>query len=104
MGFADTLEVADQAVREVLGSSVTYSPSVGDPVTVDGVFDAVYVRVDVGQPGVSSQGPAVFLRLEDLPSEEVDPLAEITVDGTDYTIHEIQPDGLGGVLLQLHLA
>lgn len=106
MAFTDLVERADIAVRGHLGSTVTYSPSVGAPVAVQGVFDAAYVRVDLGQIGVSSSGPAVFLRRSDLPSDpSEDPGATVTVNGIIYTIHEVQPDGEGGgVLLLLHVA
>lgn len=105
MAFADLLAVADASVRGVLGQTVTYSPGVGDPVEVDGVFDAAYVRVDLQVAGVSSAGPAAFLSLSDLPSDpETDTDAELTIAGTDYTIHEVQKDGVGGVLLLLHRA
>lgn len=106
MAFTDLVERADLAVRGHLGGTVTYSPSVGAPVEVAGVFDAAYVRVDLGQIGVSSSGPAVFLRRSDLPSDpELDAGATVTAKGTVYTIHEVQPDGEGGgVLLLLHVA
>ncbi len=105
MGFKALLAMGDQAVRGILGETVTYSPTAGDPVEVDGVFDAAYVKVDAGDPGMSSSGPAVFLSLADLPSDpETDLTATVTVDGTEYTIHETKPDGQGGTMLLLHLA
>ncbi len=102
MGFSDLMAAADRAAREVLGETVTYAPSSGDPVEVRGIFDAAYVRVDAGQAGVSSSGPAVFLCLSDLPSDPTDDEAVVTVGAVGYRIREAQPDGLGGVLLLLH--
>lgn len=104
MAFADLLRVADQSVRGHLGGSVVYSPSVGAPVTVPAVFDAAHVRADVGQiSAAASVGPAVFVRLEELPSNpEEDTGARITNAGVAYTIHEVHPDGLGGAYLLLH--
>ncbi len=105
MGFKAILAVGDQVVRGILGESVTYSPTAGDPVEVDGVFDAAYEKVEAGEAGISSYGPAVFLSLADLPSNPgTDLTATVTVDGTEYTIHETKPDGQGGVALLLHLA
>lgn len=102
MSFASLLAVADSAIRSTLGGAVTYTPSVGAAVEVDGIFDAAYVRVDL-EAGVSSSGPAVFLSLADLPSSPVtDTAATITVDAVTYRAHTVQPDGLGGVLLLLH--
>ncbi len=103
MDFAGLLSAGDRVVRKTLGGAITYSPGVGDPVDVDGVFDANYVRVDLGQAGVASVGPAVFLRLEDLPSNpETDTDATVTYAGVEYTAHTVQPDGIGGVHLLLH--
>lgn len=103
MSFRDEMERTDLGVRGVLGDPVLYAPSVGSPVTVEGIFDSVYVRVDLGQPGISSSGPAVFLRLEDLPSNpKDDPAAVLTIYGVTYVAHEVLPDGIGGVRLLLH--
>lgn len=103
MSFADLLAVADIAVRGLLGGDITYAPTVGDAVVVKGVFESSYVRVDIGQPGVASVGPVVFLTLSDLPSSpDTDVGATVTVDSVTYTAHEVQPDGLGGVRLFLH--
>lgn len=102
MAFADLLTVADRAVRGILGGAVVYAPGTGAAVTVQGVFDAAYVRVDLGQSGVSSVGPAVFLRLEDLPSSpDADSACRVTVAGVTYLAHTVEPDGLGGVRLLL---
>ncbi len=101
--FDDLMATVDVAIRGRLGGAVTYAPGTGDPVEVDGVFDANYVRVDLGQAGVASVGPAVFLRLEDLPSNpETDTDATVTYAGVEYTAHTVQPDGIGGVHLLLH--
>ena len=103
MSFLDLMANVDSVVRQTLGGSVTYTPGVGAAVTVNGVFDAVYVRVDVGNPGVSSSGPAVFLSVEELPTDPSDDTtATVTVDGIVYTAHEVMPDGIGGVRLLLH--
>jgi hypothetical protein len=107
MAFSDLMPVMDRAIVEQLGGPVHYAPSTGDAVDVQGVFDAVYVKVDAGgEAGVSSCGPAVFLLLEDLPAspDPVDDSPTITIDGVAYVVAEAQPDGKGGVLFHLHLA
>lgn len=81
---------------------MNYAPSVGAAVDVTGIFDAAYVKVDAGQAGVSSVGPAVFLRLEDLPGNPLEDDATVTVGAVAYEIAEAKPDGQGGVLLLLH--
>lgn len=103
--FASLLTLADRAVLTHLGEDggVTYTPGVGASAEVSAVFDAAYVRVDAGEPGVSSSGPAVFVLVADLPSDpETDVEARVMVDGTEYTIHEVKKDGKGGALLLLH--
>lgn len=105
MGFADLMATVDRAVLDSrLGDEVTYTPGVGAPVEVLGCFDALYTRVEAGgQAGISSSGPAVFLALDDLPSDpETDTAATVTIAGVTYTAHEVRPDGMGGVVLLLH--
>lgn len=104
MAFTDLLAIGDRAVRRFLGGTVTYTPGVGSPVDVSAIFEASYVRLEAGDAGVSTVGPAVFLRFEDLPSDPmVDLQAQITVGGKSYAAHEVKPDGVhGGVVLLLH--
>jgi hypothetical protein len=103
MSFASVLAVGDVQTRAVLGSDVTYTSGTGASVVVRGIFDACYVRVDVGEVGVASVGPAVWLALADLPSSPLaDSGARVTADGVTYASHEAEPDGMGGVLVLLH--
>ena len=103
MGFADLLALADVSARGQLGRTVTYTPAVGAAVDVIGIFDQAYVKADLGNPGVSTSGPAVFLTLDDLPSDpKTDTAATVTVGGVAYLPHAVEPDGLGGTLLHLH--
>lgn len=104
MSFTDLLESADAQVHGHLGDSCVYTPSSGPAVTLPCVFDAAYVLVEPRAPGVSSSAPAVFVRAELLPlGWEGDIAATVTRAGTTYTIVEVKPDGLGGVLLLLHV-
>lgn len=104
MGFPELLAGVDKIVRTKLGGLVTYAPSTGDPVTVNGVFDASYDMVSVGRAGVSGYAPAVFLTLSDLPSDPTIDTPAITVGSVEYKIREVKPDGLGGVWILLHEA
>lgn len=104
MGFDALVSQMDGTGLVLLGEPVTYTPTVGSPVTVQGQFDAAYVRVEAGKAGVSSVGPAVGLRLSDLPSDpNVDTTALVTIEGTTYQLREANPDGKGFVVLLLHL-
>jgi hypothetical protein len=94
----------DAAVLAAFSTPTTYQRSGGSPVPIAGIFDAAYVRVEVGEAGVQSVGPAVFYRLQDLPAdpetETVNPV--ITINGVQYEPTEVQKDGVGGVRLLLH--
>jgi hypothetical protein len=105
MAFSALLEMADRAALSILGGAVQYRPTVGEPVDVAGIFDAAYVRAEVGDAGVSSSQPAVFLRESDLPfnpDEDTDPT--ILVAGEAYVVREVKRDGMGGVVLLMHRA
>lgn len=104
MSFDAAILAAARAALVHLGGAVTYTPGVGDPAAVRGIFDATFVLVDTNSnAGVASEGPAVFLVLADLPSDpETDEDARVTVAGTTYRAHTVKKDGQGGVLLLLH--
>lgn len=104
MDFAAHLAQADVAVVNRLGGVVRYTSSGLSAVEVQGVFDSAYVKVEAGQAGVSSTGPAVFLRLADLPSDPSDDEPTVEFAGVEYSVREAMPDGLGGVVLLLHRA
>jgi hypothetical protein len=103
MSFLDLVAKVDRSVRSSLGGeSVTYDPSSGPPVTVTGVFDEQYVLAKgSAEAGVEALGPAVFLRLEDLPDDSEDDEPILTIRNVDYRVIERRPDGMGGVVLAL---
>jgi len=104
MGFADHMELVDRDVRQLLGEDeITYTPGVGEAVVVSGIFDANYQHVELGEPGIASVGPAVFLTLADLPSHpKTDTAARITRASATYKVHTAEPAGMGSILLRLH--
>ncbi len=100
--FEDLLLTADRAVGDRLGRDVLYTPEVGAPVTVRGVFDAAYLTATPGEPGVATARPALFLDVVDLGVDPVRDNPTITIAGVNYEVREVQPDGAGvGVLLLL---
>jgi hypothetical protein len=103
MGFASLLSQADALTLKVLGEGdIVYTAGGGASATVAGVFDALHVLVDAGEASIISSGPAVFLRLADLPSDpETDLGARVTRAGTVYAFKDVRKDGTGGVLLVL---
>jgi hypothetical protein len=107
MDYADALASADVLVRQKLGGDITYTPGVGDAVTVSGIFTAPHTNVDLGEQGggINTVSPTVFLTLSELPSDpSTDTDARVTVGGVDYRwdTNSAEPDGMGGVLLRLH--
>jgi hypothetical protein len=93
------------------GTAIEYAPLNGAPGNLQGIFDMQFRRLaaDTRQPGIASVGPAVFVRLSDLPVDPVmgapvDPTTDnpvITVDGIEYRVREVQKDGQGGAVLHL---
>jgi hypothetical protein len=103
--FDDLVQRADRAVHGHLGGeTVTYRPEFGAPVDVTGVFDAQYVLVKGGaEAGVEAVGPAVFLRLEDLPTDPEDDEPTLVIRALEYRVIERRLAGIGGVVLALRL-
>ena len=105
--FSAAILAADRAAQSLLGGQpVTYAPEVGSPVSITGIFDSVFVLVRGGDvpAGVEALGPAVFLRLEDIPSDPELDDPTLTINGTDYVVIERVPDGIGGIVLALRTA
>lgn len=101
MSFDGLILAADRAVLGHLGGkAVTYQPSAGAAVVVDGLFDAEFTQF-TGEGEI--KGPAVFLRLEDLPThpDDDDPTITIAGDAKTYRVRARQLDGLGGIRLVL---
>ena len=102
MSFRSHLARTDSAVQSTLGDAVTYTPSVGEAVSVNGQYDALYQLADVGEAGVTTSGPAVWLSLVDLPDgADEDMGATVVCEGTTYRVREIRLDGSGGMTLIL---
>lgn len=105
-GFAAQVEQVDRAaMAELGGEPVIYQPAIGDPVEVTGIFDDRFVLSQGdAEAGVETVGPAVFLRLEDLPTdpEQDDPV--IVIRGLVYRVIERRPDDMGGIVLALRVA
>lgn len=102
MAFADLVTAADRAAIERLGGvEVLYQPDVGDPVSIEGIFDSNSVLVDQDETGTEIRGPAVFLRLEDLPADPDEDDPTLTIEGKDYGVRGRERDGLGGIRLFL---
>ncbi|HET7500649.1 MAG TPA: hypothetical protein VFK02_06580 [Kofleriaceae bacterium] len=103
MSFTQLIATIDRTAQALLGGEpVIYRPTVGDPVTVTGLFDAQYVLIQgSAHAGVEGRGPAVSLRLEDLPGDPEQDSPTVTIRGVDYDVLAAKPDGIGGIVLVL---
>lgn len=105
MTFPALLAAIDRAALDLLGGLVRYAPQVGEPVDVRGVFDTQFQHpLGLGgarPPGEVVVGPALFVRLADLPVDPTTDTPVVTVDGVDYRVREVHKDGQGGALLHL---
>lgn len=81
---------------------VIYQPAVGAPVTINGIFDSVYV-LSKGDPeaGAEVLGPAVFLLLADLPQDPEFDDPTLIISSVVYSVTERRPAGLGAIVLAL---
>lgn len=102
MSFGSDVASMDRSVIALLGDdeSVVYVASSGASVTVRGVFHDEHALLMDGN--VETTGPAVFLRLPDLPSDPDSDDPTLTIRGRSYVPHRRQRDSLGGILLYLH--
>lgn len=101
--FADLVAEVDRAAMECLGGvPVIYQPKVGAPVPVTGIFEEQFSLLSGAvQPGTETTKPAVFLRLEDLPTNPELDDPTIIIGGVSYQVTSAPRDGLGGIILVL---
>jgi hypothetical protein len=92
-----------RAFQSALGEAITYTPAGGDAETLSGVFTQdYYAPVEGGEVRVESASPAVSLPSSDVPSAAQGDA--VNVDGTDYKVVTVQPDGMGMTALILREA
>lgn len=105
MAFAELVAQMDRTAQKLLGGvAVIYRPEFGVPVSVVGIFDAAYVRVQGdAEAGVEALGPAVFLILADLPTDPMVDDPTLTINGADYRVIERKPAEFGSIVLLLRL-
>jgi hypothetical protein len=104
MSFADAVAGLDRAVFGTLGGElVTYTPPGGpESGPLSGLFSEEYqLAKGTAEAGVETVGPAVFVRLADLPIDPHVDDASMTIGGVQYRVIEDRPDGMGGVVLVL---
>lgn len=99
--WTDFAERIQNAGQQKLGEPVTYTPHLGTPESITGIFTGAAVRVELeGDTAVESSRPVLSVHLDDLAVAPVRG-GGIVVRGTSYLIREIQPDGEGDADLVL---
>lgn len=73
--------------------------TLADGRRITGIFDADYVGV--GDIPVESSGPAFTLASADVTGNEIAIGSALTIEGDDYTVRSVQPDGTGVTVLRL---
>lgn len=96
MSFRNLEDAVIDLCGQVMGQSVTYTPTVGSPVTINGVFDNSYVDID----GVVSLKPTLRINLSDLASAPAKG-DSVSISSVSYRVLESRADGYGGSTLIL---
>ena len=96
MVFDDIAQNVIDAVNTALGKDITYTPSVGSPVSIKGIFDNQFVDIE----GIVSVKPTLRISLADLASAPTKNDA-VTISSVTYSILESRVDGFGGTTLIL---
>lgn len=97
---------ADRAVflsAADFGIAATYRSAANLSIrsTINGIFDAAHLSVDVSSGvAVSSTNPIFTCRTTDLTSGGTEG-DRLTIDGIDYLVRDVQPDGTGMTVLEL---
>lgn len=93
---------ADRAVMlsvDDFGTLAVYRRS-GVNYSVAGIFDNAYIPVDIGEVEYTSTVPEFTVRTADLPNGATAGDL-LTVNGTQYTVVNVEPDGTGVTRLRL---
>lgn len=97
--------IVTRTTIQVFGEPGVYTPQEGEPIPLMVVFRQPFQSVDLRRNvAFGSSNPTAFLALADLPAEPLGgDLLEVAA-GWFRVIDPPQPDGKGGVLLELHEA
>jgi hypothetical protein len=93
----DFAEFLDEEQGFAVKAKVT--PSQGQPYFVTGILSSEYLEIDGGMAGISGSRPVFECAAKSLISAEYGDL--LTVNGQNFRIVEIKPDGSGWASLIL---
>jgi hypothetical protein len=97
MSFRDIEEIILNGTQSAIGRDITYEPASGDPVTIKGIYDKVYIESE----DVMSLRHTVRINLSDLDAAPAKG-DTVTIATIGYTVTEHRDDGYGGSLLILN--
>lgn len=84
------------------GVPFTYIPEVGAPISAVGIFDDAFYAAQGGEVSVAGSQPQLQYPTASIPDEPI--YGEgIQVNGKEYSITSIQPDGTGITTLMLEV-
>ncbi len=84
------------------GVEFIFTPNVGAAITTIGIFDNAYFAAPGGEVDVAGSQPQLVYQTSAISDPPVYG-EKITVNGNDYTIVGIHPDGTGTTTLMLEL-
>lgn len=100
MGWRDTIDAGNLAVRGAFGEAVTYRPTGGSPVSIEAPFSEEYVEVEATTgAAIVSTRPNILLRVADLGGPEVQEGDTFDCRGDSFRVDEARIDGTGSVLV-----
>jgi hypothetical protein len=99
--WADLADLANRACRDTFGVVATLTLGGNPPEAVQAIFDRRHEALSTdGELAFSTTVPALDVRLADLSQVPAqDDL--VTVDGEDWIVTDVQPDGAGMATLIL---
>jgi hypothetical protein len=94
MAAEDAADRASMLDEEDFGTEAIYTHE-GNPVPITGIYEDEYIETDPQSGvGVSSSQPRFTCQSDDLP-DDADEGDNMLIDGVNYTVKVIQPDGTG---------
>ena len=105
MAWGDTTDRIMRSATRTFGRSVTYVPAVGASYTIaNAIFDATFEGVDPNTGAIiQSLNPRLGVRVADMQAAPAE--GDRVIVGSDtYRVKHPEPDGWGGLTLQLHKA
>lgn len=104
------IDSLDRSVIATMGSAtrvIVYESKYGTRVDLTGVsvFDRYHTFSDPREVGFSDLAPSLWLREESITAAGLVPTddreATVAVDGEHFKVHDVKPDGSGGILFRL---